>query len=242
MTSKTSEPPWATGPGEIIRHGIELLEEGSDPKRRLALIAIDNSVELMVRTFIELPSRITGVKISRKEQGEITSNFSTLIDGLEKHAPEKVGGLDLGEIEWFHRLRNQLYHGGNGLTVERQKVEVYAELASILFEQIFDAKLQLNAPSRMDRLGSFMSNWNRVTKQIQRLTETAHLPPLASASLRQLDVNNRIGSDNIETLKRLQLIRNSVVHGVGNQQELLSNEALSEVEELADRLEGLKSP
>jgi hypothetical protein len=64
-------------------------------------------------------------------------NFPMLLDALEKYAASKLDGIDLGEIEWYHRLRNQLYHQGNGLTVERDKVEVYAELANVLFTNLF---------------------------------------------------------------------------------------------------------
>ena len=128
-----SEPLWATGPGEILRHGISLLSDDSDKNRRLAMIAIDNSVELMLQTYISIPKRVTGLTISRRERDEICSGFPQLLDGIEKHAADKVAGIDLGEIEWFHRLRNELYHQGNGLTVERHKVEVYAEMAKVLF-------------------------------------------------------------------------------------------------------------
>jgi hypothetical protein len=48
-------------------------------------------------------------------------------EAVEKYAQDKLSGFNLGEIEWYHRLRNQLYHQGNGLTVELEKVEVYAE-------------------------------------------------------------------------------------------------------------------
>ena len=40
-----------------------------------------------------------------------------MLDALEQYAAPKLAGIDLGEIEWYHRLRNQLYHQGNGLTV-----------------------------------------------------------------------------------------------------------------------------
>jgi hypothetical protein len=30
----------------------------------------------------------------------------------------KLIGIELGEIEWYHKIDNQLYHDGNGITVE----------------------------------------------------------------------------------------------------------------------------
>jgi hypothetical protein len=93
------------------------------------MLSIDNSVELMVKTYLGLPKRVTGLHISRAEYAEANESFPRLLDLLEKYAVDKLDEIDLGEIDWYHRLRNELYHQGNGLTVERDKVVVYAKLA-----------------------------------------------------------------------------------------------------------------
>ncbi len=84
--------PWATGPGEILRHGLELLESDSDTNRRLAMISIDNAVELMIKTFLGLPKRVSGITISRKDYQDMAESFPRLLDGLEEHAPDKLDG------------------------------------------------------------------------------------------------------------------------------------------------------
>ncbi len=91
-----SEPLWATGPGEILRHGIGLLENDTDANRRLAMIAIDNSVELMLKTYISIPQRVTGLTITRRERDDICSGFPQLLDGIEQHASDKIAGINLG--------------------------------------------------------------------------------------------------------------------------------------------------
>ena len=94
------------------------------------MISVDNAVELMIKTYLGLPKRVTGLAITRKDFEEISESFPAMLDALEKYASAKLVGIDLGEIEWYHRLRNELYHQGNGLTVERDKVEIYAQLAN----------------------------------------------------------------------------------------------------------------
>src|SRR5687767_7062459 len=136
-----SQQPWASGPSEILQHRLSLLAKDSDTNRRLAMLSIDNAVELTIKTFLSLPRRITGINLSRKEFQEISESFPQLLDALEKHASDKLNGIDLGEIEWFHRLRNQLYHQGNGLTVDKDKVEIYAELAKIIFSNLFGFRI-----------------------------------------------------------------------------------------------------
>ena len=138
---KISKLPWASGPGEMLRHGLSHLKRDSDTDRRIAMFSIDNSVEVMITTYLGLPKRIIGRSIPRREYQDMVKSFSYLLDGLENHALDKLDGIDLGMIEWCHRLRNELYHQGNGLTVERDKVEIYAELANLLFKNLFGEKL-----------------------------------------------------------------------------------------------------
>ena len=107
---KKDNPPWASGPGEILKHGISLLREDTDTNRRLAIISIDNAVELMMKTYLGLPKRITGLDITRKDYQDFSESFPKLLNALEKYASDKILSIDLGELEWFHRLRNQLYH------------------------------------------------------------------------------------------------------------------------------------
>jgi uncharacterized protein YutE (UPF0331/DUF86 family) len=239
-TSNQQLPPWASGPGEILRHGLSLLQEDSDTTRRLALIAIDNAVELTIKTYLGLPKRITQLNISRKEYLEISESFPALLDALERYAAEKVKGLDLGEIEWYHRLRNQLYHQGNGLTVERAKVEVYAELANALFKNLFQMDLvQIkSAPSRL--LGEFFEAWIDLeselvsTAQQISITGAPGMKKMLDAAryLRGADI---VSSSDIKQLERLRKIRNQLVHGVVDHRTVLTPALVAEVKALRNR-------
>jgi hypothetical protein len=51
---------------------MELLRTDSDVNRRLAMISVDNAVELMLKTYLGLPRRITGLAISRREYEEFS--------------------------------------------------------------------------------------------------------------------------------------------------------------------------
>ncbi len=169
------EPPWASGPREILQHGLMLLADDTDTNRRLAMLSIDNAVELMMKTYLGLPKRVTGLSISRSRYREICDSFPTLLDAMEEHASGRLQGVDLGEIEWYHRLRNQLYHQGNGLTVERRKVEVYAELAKILSRNLFDHDPTLDGPPPSDQLGDFLVAWYELEKALLALCREAGL-------------------------------------------------------------------
>jgi hypothetical protein len=107
------------------------------------MLSIDNAVELMIKTYLGLPQRVNGLALSRREYDEISESFPRLLDALHKYARDRLEGIDLGQLEWYHRLRNQLYHEGNGLTVEKDKVVVYARLAKVLFATLFGYELEV---------------------------------------------------------------------------------------------------
>jgi hypothetical protein len=104
-------------------------KKNTHSSHRLALLAIDNAVELMTKAYLGLPKRVTGITLSKRDYDEICESFPRLIETLERVSGNKSEGIDLGAIEWFHRLRNELYHNGNGLTVPQEKVIAYFELA-----------------------------------------------------------------------------------------------------------------
>ena len=237
---KNRELPWATGPGEILRHGLELLKKDTDTNRRLAMISIDNAVELMMKTFLGLPRRITGLTITRKEYQEVAESFPALLDALEKYASDKVVGVDLGAIEWYHRLRNELYHQGNGLTVERDKVEIYAELANILFRNLFGYQL-ISAPSaKTELLGQFMLAWGELervmSEELVRRGVGPKRPVTVMQALRFLP-DGEFSWHELRELEQLRHLRNAAAHGQPDWQEALTPEMIGRVREFAKRFE-----
>jgi hypothetical protein len=211
----TTSRPWVSGPGELLRHGLELLLDDSDLNRRLALIAIDNAVELTIKTYLSLPKRVTRVKLSRKDYEEIADSFPKLLDALEAHASDRLIGVDLADIEWYHRLRNQLYHQGSGLTVERGHVEVYATVAQALFKNLFGHDLPAPVSRDTGLIGRFLSGWVEIERVLQTLAiphgnqlRTVTFPLMADAALPAALKR----SDALEKLNGLRQLRNRVVH------------------------------
>ena len=213
--------PWVTGPAEILEHGLSLLETDSDKNRRLAMIAIDNSVELAIKTYLGLPKRITGLLITRKEYAEISESFPRLLDALEKYCEGKLEGLDLGEIEWYHRIRNQLYHQGNGLTVEREKVTIYSELAKLLFKNLFDADIEFPTTDEHEIMGKFLSEWVKLERAISKLasqyrsdlTVTGQKLPPPLIAFNGLAGMKIIPENTSREIDYFRVIRNKLVHG-----------------------------
>lgn len=239
--------PWAAGPREILEHGIGLLRKDSDKNRRLALLSVDNAVELTIKTYLGLPKRISGINVPRKEYAEFSESFPKLLDALELYASDKVPGLDLGEIEWFHRLRNQLYHQGNGLTVDRDKVEIYSELAKLLFEGLFGTKLTFDPEDQHQLLGEFLAAWvtfERMTAELSKanaaklttLGGRPRPPMLAMNEMLKVGIFEAADAKDIDELRRL---RNEVVHGMVDYKQAVSRKSIQRLERITGKYQKL---
>ncbi len=237
-----AQPPWASGPGEILQHGLSLLRKDNDKNRRLAILAIDNAVELTIKTYLSLPRRVSGINLSRKDYLEISESFPRLLDALEQHAVDKLDGINLGEIEWYHRLRNELYHQGNGLTVDRDKVEVYAELAKLLFRNLFGFDVEIEETEGHELLGGFLEAWARLEQVSSAVlvkhgigsTGRVHQPIIAVRELEKMQLIDRRTVQEIEELRR---IRNEVVHGISDYRSTISRDKVARLKEIAATLE-----
>jgi DNA-binding MltR family transcriptional regulator len=235
--TKNEIPPWASGSGEILKHGIALLKEDTDINRRLAMINIDNAVELMMKTYLGLPKRITGLKITRKESQYFSESFPNLLNALEKHASDKVENIDLGAIEWFHRLRNELYHQGNGLTVERDKVEVYAELANVMFVNLFGFRLIDPKEVGKEILGNFMDVWFTFEAAIMNLLLTfGERPRNLIDAISLLHNEGLISRSEMAEIHHLRTIRNEIVHGQADYNSVLNSTMVDRLKELTTKM------
>ena len=240
--------PWTSGPKEILAHGFELIRRDTDAGRRIAMILIDNAVELMMKIYLGLPSRVNGLNIPLPKYQELSESFPKLLEALETYAPQKLAGLDLGDIEWYHRLRNQLYHQGNGLTVERDKLTVYSQIAKSLFANLFDFAPDLDDPSSTEPLGQFLAAWARIESSLLTIASkrgitvaSAGRPSqLGPASLvKALDTCGAIPSDVASDLLILRDIRSQLVHSPEGQQTALAPSNVKRARQIARQLDGL---
>jgi hypothetical protein len=113
------------------------LAKESDVDNRFAMISVDNAVELMLKTYLRLPKGVTGLDLTRKQREEHTKDFPSALKAINGLLGARVSAVPLAEVEWFHQIRNQLYHEGNAITVEREKVKLYLQHAELLMTCLF---------------------------------------------------------------------------------------------------------
>lgn len=148
--------PWQLFPGQLIGYACNHLRRSSEFDQIVGFLLLDVGVETLLKVFLLLPGEVTGTTMSYSARRQATEgSFYDLVRGVEKATGTAGGnleGIDLGHVGYFHSLRNKLYHAGNGITVQGEHAERYAELALELLERLLEVPLKssLSAESRRE--------------------------------------------------------------------------------------------
>lgn len=133
--------PWARGPLELIHHAEEHLKGNSDFDRRMVLVSFDNAIELSIITFLNLnPLQRNGWACERAQVAKWLHNFHSKLEFLEYYVISHLGqemlvGRD--ELIYYHSIRNELYHNGNGFTPTQEIVEEIRKASNWVFLTLF---------------------------------------------------------------------------------------------------------
>src|SRR6185295_19390169 len=68
---------------------------------------------------------------------ESDAKFVDLVDRLGGMFPDRNDKLQISAMRHYHRLRNQVYHHGNGINPDRRQVVGYSEAAERLLHALF---------------------------------------------------------------------------------------------------------
>lgn len=133
------ENPWLNGCYELLKHGIDHFLNDTEFDRRIAMITIDNALELSIKTYISRNLRVLNIK--RKDFNNFKQDFLKLLNMISKIAPDKISNQELSSIEHNHELRNNLYHEGIGITVNKEIVKQYAKEVISLISKLYEVDL-----------------------------------------------------------------------------------------------------
>ncbi len=160
-----TQNPWLSGCYELLEHGIEHFLNDTEFDRRLAMISIDNALELAVKTYISRNLRVLNIK--RKDYNNIKRDFSKLLSFILRVVPNKVSEQELSSIEHNHELRNNLYHEGIGISVNKEIVKSYTEEAISLISKLYEVDLS----NLVNKVGifNFIKKFNILEKGWQRI-------------------------------------------------------------------------
>lgn len=204
------EKTWASGALELLKHADSHIELNTAFDSRMAFISIDNSVETSIRVFISLPEKISGIKFQRKEVEEAGNSFPKMVELVFHRAQSKLSGLNDSDIEHYHRIRNQLYHNGTGLGVDRRYPVAYRQIAAVLLDNLFGIKaVSREAEATLENLILLFNEVETLVREIFNYSniDTDHTfkweMAMRAGVLEITDINQ---------LTELRIIRNTQVH------------------------------
>jgi hypothetical protein len=227
--------PGTDGPRELIQHAVVHLGLGREIDRRIAMISVDYAVELMIRTYLELPDRTRGSEgPGRKELETAAESFPGLLDLLQDYASHKFTGLSLDDIDWYHRLRTQLYHSGSGLTVETSKVETYLQLAISLHESLFGVLPSIDCSSAAHtKAGQFLDLWNKLDHGLRK-----RLPPKGELTHQRRNAYlEKVDPRAVELYDAVSRFRNGLVHGLQSPAPSVISKFMADLQKLMNMLD-----
>jgi hypothetical protein len=204
------EATWASGATELLKHADSHIQLETAFDSRIAFISIDNSVETSVRIFLSLPEKISGVKFQKKEVDEVGNSFPKMIDLLFSKASFKLAGLDDGDIEHYHRIRNQLYHNGTGLAVDRRYLDAYRQIAAVLLDNLFGVKASLKGAG--STLENLILLFNEVETLIRKTFNESNVDTGHTFKWEMAMIAEILEMEDINQLTELRMIRNAQVH------------------------------
>ena len=122
--------PWQTTPTELIKQAIDFLHQDTEGTRQIAFLLLDVGVETLFKIFLLLPETITKVDMKSPKRAEATKgSFHTLVKTVKEAGKDRLSGIDLADIKYYHDIRNKLYHQGDGVIPTIENSESYASIA-----------------------------------------------------------------------------------------------------------------
>jgi len=200
---------WASGAIELLKHADSHIELDSAFDKRIAFISIDNCVETCIRTFLSLPESKSGVRVGKKELDEAGNSFPKLLALLYDRVPGKLVGIDDGDIEHYHRIRNRLYHEGTGLSVDDQYLKAYRSIASLLLENLFDVKRDDQVGKELT-LETLILNFNKIDKIIKSKLEENGIS--GTYKWEEAFALGLFDIDDVNLITEFRIARNRLVH------------------------------
>ena len=173
--------PWQSGPSELLKYALNMLRESEDCQRRISFLLIDCCVETLLKTYLLLPEEVGKQSISFHDRRKAAQgNFHDLIEAIKKAAAGKLSSYNLSHIEFYHDIRNHLYHQGNGITVPDGNLFGYAKLAAALMKELLGVDFTNHpvlVPEKREELDELQEKLDSSLKKLsfaaQLLIETA---------------------------------------------------------------------
>lgn len=132
---------WALPSVELMQHAGEHLQREHPRDFRIALLSIDNALDAALSAYLEVvaPEDPTVASQLPRTPPRVFPERLALVETV---APKVFTQGELMDIEYYHRLRNQLYHQGVGGGADKATAVAYFNLAQRAIEELLGARVE----------------------------------------------------------------------------------------------------
>lgn len=250
--------PWALAPFELIEHAEMHLKSNSDFDKRMALVSFDNSIESSISTYLMLnPTQRKGQQFQKSDIEKWQTNYHSQIGFIKYFVLEIVKQqmeVEIDDIIFYHGLRNELYHKGNGFVPAEIHIQGIRKAAIWIFSTLFEDNAEELLVKKSDNtLGSiqdsasnllpenafletfstFKKDLNSLLEIIRSQTAREEIKLSTVEALREIIGNDPeiLSAQNISLLEKAGEIRNAIIQGKP------INEASAELRNISSELE-----
>lgn len=129
---------WAMPALELLQHASVHQGVKSAQDQRIAFVSIDNALETVLGTYLEVVAPENEAR-AKDLPANLPRAFPARLELVEKLEPTLFTHHELLQIEYYHRIRNHIYHHGIGGGVAESTTTAYFELAKRAFETLLSA-------------------------------------------------------------------------------------------------------
>lgn len=141
MSNNLQKQPWKNSPMEIFQF-VEVLLCRSDINLNIAFLLIDVGMETLFKNYLIQYKKITGSDLDENDKKNLTNiSFPSLVKLIEKYINSSRETEELKAIEYYHSIRNKVYHQGDGVVPRKEYVYHYYELAKSFLLRLLDVDL-----------------------------------------------------------------------------------------------------
>ncbi len=230
------EKTWASGAVVLLRHADSHTDMVSAFDKRIAFVSIDNAVEVSTRAFLSMPETKSGVKVSRADIEAAGNSFPKLVALLFDRVGSRLAGIDAADIEHYHRIRNQLYHEGTGLSVDDQYLRAYRSIAGLLLMKLFGIS-DVKPVEPKFGLDTLILDWNRIEENVKKRFQAAGVDSQQSYKWDRAMAARILDKDTIADVIEVKAARNRLAHS----RELDQREVASWAEKAAHLVKKLEA-
>lgn len=135
--------PWQRYSADAVKFALEQINTDKPAGYRIAFLILDMSAELIMKTYLGLPQRVVKAKTAHKVRvNGAKGNFHEILESVAAATEDDYIKENIDSIQYYHNIRNRIYHESAGITVETDDVKAYSVIVAEILYRLLGVDLR----------------------------------------------------------------------------------------------------